>query len=627
MCGILGISSKNSLISEHQFRASLEMLHHRGPDNTGVIYDKELNLALGLKRLSIIDLSANGSQPMEDQENRIQLIFNGEIYNYKELRKDLEKLNHEFTSASDTEVLLHGYTEWGKDLFEKLSGMFAFAIVDKLKNEIVLVRDRAGEKPLFYSILNGELFFSSEIKPLINFPGLSKDINPLSLNQLFEFGYTPRSSSIFRDIRKLAPGTTLTFNLKTREHIIEDYWEISERILKTNLKLNVDESIEKNLVSQLEGLLEKSVNSQLNADVPIGIFLSGGMDSSLITAIASRLRDKINTFTVIFSHYKKFDESSHARLVANTFATNHHELEANSINPAIIDELTYFFDEPMFDSSMIPTYLLSKTVSSSCKVALTGDGGDELFGGYPHYNKLLRLRKISNYIPIIIRKGVSSVCNNLLPIGFRGKKTIELLSSDFVNSYPNIAEFFSNSDRKELFNNSKFKTQKIDTLIESNVPVIEDYISRATFSDFQNYLSEDLLVKVDRASMANSLEIRSPFLDREIIEFSFLNLPSSLKVEKNERKIILKKLAEKILPPTFQKDRKQGFSLPLGSFLLEEDWYDYFHQKIIDSDQDIFNHKAILKLLNSKYRIDQNAERLFAIVLFMCWVKRFNPSF
>ncbi len=302
-------------------------------------------------------------------------------------------------------------------------------------------------------------------------------------------------------------------------------------------------------------------------------------------------------------------------------------MEASSINPAIIDELTYFFDEPMFDSSMIPTYLLSKTISSSCKVALTGDGGDELFGGYPHYNKLLRLRKISNYIPIIIRKGVSSVCNNLLPIGFRGKKTIELLSSDFVNSYPNIAEFFSNSDRKELFNNSKFKTQKIDTLIESNVPVIEDYISRATFSDFQNYLSEDLLVKVDRASMANSLEIRSPFLDREIIEFSFLNLPSSLKVEKNERKIILKKLAEKILPPTFQKDRKQGFSLPLGNLLLEEDWYDYFHQKIIDSDQDIFNHKAILKLLNSKYRIDQNAERLFAIVLFMCWVKRFNPSF
>ncbi|HCK04520.1 MAG TPA: asparagine synthase (glutamine-hydrolyzing) [Methylophilaceae bacterium] len=624
MCGILGFALDKNKISQETFSDALEMLHHRGPDHTGISFNEDLKIAMGHKRLAIVDLSINGAQPMSDPSKKIQIIFNGEIYNYQVLRDELALLGCDFRSKSDTEVILQGYAKWGEKILDRLTGSFAMAITDMNKKQIVLARDRSGEKPLFYSILDGEIYFSSEVKPLLSFSPLLKKIDVESFQHLFSHGHVPRDRSIFKDIHKLKSGHVLTFNLETRESNIRDYWKMSSRIAQP--KKQAQDTLP-NYVERLDGLLSQSISSQLNADVPVAILLSGGVDSSLITSIASRHRDKLNTFTVKFSHHEKFDESEHAKFIADKYSTNHHELEASTISPEILEELTYFFDEPMFDHSVIPTFLLSKVIASSFKVAISGDGGDEVFGGYPHYNKLLKLRKFSHFLPLPIRQKINLLSESMLPLGFKGRKTIELFASDFRYCYPNMLEFFNASEQKNIFNYTKLDTDHEILGYNDQISNIKDYISRATFSDFQNYLSECLLVKVDRCSMANSLEIRAPFLDKEILEFAFLDLPSNLKACKNERKIILRHLAKKVLPVEFDVNRKQGFSIPLGSLLLEKDWHNYFQQKILESDPLIFNHQEILALLNTKERLHANAERLFGIVFFICWVQRFKPSF
>ena len=624
MCGILGFALKNTQILDSEFKQSLDLLDHRGPDHTGMVFSSDTKIALGHKRLSIVDLSENAHQPMSDPSKNILIVFNGEIYNFKEIRKKLTDLGHIFKSQSDTEVILNGYIQWGAKVVDLLVGSFAFAIVDHPRESILLARDRSGEKPIFYTLFNEEIYFSSELKPLINFSTVSKTINPESFQHLFSRGYVPRDQSIFTGIKKLKPGHTLTFNLKNRSAIIKEYWNIESKII--NQKKTKSHS-EKYLIEKLEELMCKSIDGQLKADVPVSILLSGGIDSSLIASLASRNYERINTFTGKFSDHQDFNEAEHAALIAKTYSTNHIELEASSINPEILDDLSYFVDEPIFDHSIMPTFLLSKAISSSYKVALSGDGGDELFGGYPHYSKLLALKKLAQFVPFTARKKINNLSQNLLPIGARGRKTIEFFSSDFNNTYPNILEFFHARDQKEFFQYPN--SQQGDRIFEDNdiYSKIQDYVARATFSDFQNYLSECLLVKVDRCSMANSLEIRAPFLDKDLIEFAFLEVPSNLKTCRNDRKILLRKLASKILPKKFDIKRKQGFSIPLGNFLLEKEWNDYFYQKIIDSDSKIFNQEKVLALLDDKERLSNNAERLFGIVFFICWCERYQPNF
>ncbi|MDB9738465.1 asparagine synthase (glutamine-hydrolyzing) [Gammaproteobacteria bacterium] len=623
MCGILGFAIKSSQISQSEFQKSLDMLEHRGPDDSGTLFTLDKKIALGHKRLSIIDLSKNAHQPMSDLTKDISIIFNGEIYNFQEIREQLLNLEHIFKSQSDTEVILNGYVEWGPGILELLTGSFAIAIVDKKKDILILARDRGGEKPLFYSLSNEEIYFASELKPLINFSTISRKISPVSFQHLFSHGYVARDESIFADIKKLRPGHILTFDLGTRKSTITKYWNIVNKVLQRKKQKFTSEE---DLVVRLEQLMSRSIEGQLHADVPVSIMLSGGVDSSLITSLASRSVEKLNTFTVKFSGHQGFDEAQHAAFIAKTFSTNHIELEASSINPTIIDDITYFIDEPIFDHSVIPTFLLSQAISSSFKVALSGDGADELFGGYPHYNKLLGLKKLARFFPLSARKQVNSLSENLLPIGMRGRKTLEFFASDFNNTYPNISEFFNLHDQKNYL---EYPFSKIDikSSDQEDLSQIHDYVSRATLADFQNYLTELLLVKVDRCSMANSLEIRAPFLDKDIIEFAFLEVPSFLKINQSDRKIILRKLATKILPKEFDIKRKQGFSIPLGHFLLEKEWRDYFNQKILDSDPKIFNQKNILELLNDKKRLNANASRLFGIVFFICWKERFQPSF
>ena len=626
MCGIFGISLANAPVSKELFAESLNLIHHRGPDMTGISHDETQNIAFGHKRLSIIDLSQLGSQPMNTQDSSYQIIFNGEIYNFKELRNDLEKLNYSFISQTDTEVLLNSYAEWGSECVKRFKGMFAFAIYDKKQQTIFLSRDRAGEKPLYYSINNNNLFFCSEIKPILNFEKSLNVIDSAAFSYLFDHGFTHRDRSIFKNIYKLKAGHSLTFNIQSRSHEIQNYWSLSNKINERHInKSSINEG---DLVQSLESHMEQAVFSQLEADVPIGIMLSGGLDSSLITAFAARSKNQINTFTVSFSGHGAFDETSHAKLISNEFKTNHHELEARAINPEIIEDLTYYYDDPMFDPSMIPTYLLSEAISKNFKVALSGDGGDELFGGYNHYSKLARLKTFSNFMPSFFWQYINNLSQNILPLGFRGRKTIELLSSNFNNSHPNTNEFFSNKEQMIFFYN--LFVNKAFPLLEhadDQSQAISDYGLRSTFHDFTNYLSEDILVKVDRASMANSIEIRAPFLDKDLVEFAFTKVPSSLKFDHKNKKILLKALATKTLPSSFAIDRKQGFSIPLGSFLYENEWREYLAQTILDSDLSLINQKESMKLLEDTTRIFQNAGRLFGLVFYIHWMKRFKPIF
>jgi asparagine synthase (glutamine-hydrolysing) len=626
MCGIFGVALDKTFISKELFAESLELINHRGPDSTGTTFHNIENVGFGHKRLSIVDLSKAGSQPMDSQDYSYQIIFNGEIYNFREIRDQLKKLDYRFRSQTDTEVLLNSYIEWGVDCVKKLKGMFAFAILDKNKKNIFIARDRAGEKPLYYSISSNNFLFSSEIKPLIHFEKKLNFIDPDSFSFLFEHGFTQRNKSIFRDIFKLKPGHSLLFNLEDRSYEINNYWDITKKVNNNSLKnSNLSET---ELLNKLEHCLESAVLSQLYADVPIGIMLSGGLDSSLITALAARHQKKINTFTVSFSGHGTFDESSHAKIIADKFKTNHYQLEAKEISPEILDHLPYFYDDPMFDSSMIPSYLLSEVISKNFKVALSGDGGDELFGGYNHYKKLLRLKYYSAFIPLFFRQSANSFYQHLMPLGSRGRKTIELFSSNFETSYPNNNEFFSTKEQI-LFFQSEFLRESGKSLIKNQdfSSKITNFSNRATFYDFQNYLSEDILVKIDRASMAHGLEIRAPFLDKDMIEFAFTEVPPDLKLNLKDKKILLKKLGLKILPASFSIQRKQGFSIPLGNFLSEKKWFEYFAQTILDSDPILINKRKCMDLLEDKSRIHRNAGRLFALVFYISWMRRFNPCF
>ena len=631
MCGIIGYSiasASDEALHKIILKEAILKLNHRGPDDQGHWFNNQKTLGVAHSRLSIIDLSSNASQPMIDSSEKYIIAFNGEVYNFQALKKELLKIGHNFNSNSDTEVILNGFIEWGPEIFEKLQGMFAIAIIDLFSESIFLARDHSGQKPLFYNFdqVSGSLIFASEIKGLINFPSFSNEIDQLGINQLFEEGFCSGAQSIYKSTYKIEAGTYIKYNYTKKTIQQHSFWSLADKLQSSNYSFNLhvrsDDSTE--LVDELHSLLQESIDMQLNADVPVGLLLSGGVDSSLITAIASQMRSNLNTFTVRFSDYSEFDEASYAREIANNFGTHHIELEASQVDPHIIDELAYYYDEPIFDTSMVPTFLLSKLISNHCKVAIGGDGGDELFGGYPSYDKLLRINYFSSFLPIFLRQGISKVIQEILPIGFNGKKTIEYFGTDLTNSHPNTAEFFSQRERFKLFNSKQVQSIEVAS---KNLIHTTDLIKRATFNDFTHFLREDILVKVDRASMANSLEVRSPFLDHKIIEFAFTKIPSDYKVTRHDRKILLKKLAHKLLPETFDFQRKQGFTLPLKKLVMQKDWHEFYYQKIINSDPSIFNHKYALKLLKNQNELFNNAERLSALIFFMAWVEKFNPSF
>lgn len=622
MCGLVGIASVNSVLSRDWLISGRDSMTHRGPDDAGVWWSGDGLVGLAHRRLAIHDLTSAGHQPMRDELRGLAIVFNGEIYNFCELRAELEERGYSFHSSTDTEVLLAAYDSWGAECLSRLDGMFSFSIYDERKKVVFLARDRAGEKPLFYHLTLGVLRFASELKALMADHSQPRRIDTEALDCYLAMGYVPGNRCILEGYNKLPPAHALSFDLARGTTKVWRYWMLPD-LSPEAVVGQVDEG---SLLDELETLLESAVRRQLVADVPVGVLLSGGVDSSLITAMAVRCTTKVKTFSVGFPGYGSLDESSHARLIARHFGTEHTELTAEPTSADLIPLLAKQFDEPMVDSSMIPTYILSQLVREHCTVALGGDGGDELFGGYDHYSRLLWMQRRLEWIPRSIRQPIASVAGRMLPLGFGGgniRTWIQGMGDDLRGGLPLVTNFFDARTRCQLLSGSLTFNTVAEDVGRSFVPANPDLLQRATRMDFSTYLAEDILVKVDRASMLNSLELRAPLLDRRLIEFAYGRVPSNLKATPTAKKILLKQLTHRLLPRDFDRKRKQGFSIPLNEWLKKGPFRDLFYDVLLDQDC-TFHRPTVAGLLHGQERGRSNGERLFALVHFEMWRRHYS---
>ncbi len=623
MCGIVGIASTTSITDPDILLAMRDAMTHRGPDDAGIWWSPNGRVGLAHRRLSIIDLSPLGHQPMSDPSGRLWVTFNGEIYNYRRLRRELEVKGHGFRSASDTEVLLAAYSEWGLNCLERLNGMFAFAIYDGAARRLFLARDRAGEKPLFYMQSSGKLVFASELKALMQDPAFPRRLDLEAVSYYLCYGYVPGTMCMLSGVRKLGQGQAMTYELETEALRVWDYWQLPE-------PSRTEEVPAAELELELERLLEDSVRLRLEADVPVGILLSGGLDSSLVTAMAARLSaEPVKTFNVSFPGHQQYDEGPYARLVASYFGAEHTELVAEPASIELLPTLAQQFDEPMADSSMIPTFLVSRLIRQHATVALGGDGGDELFGGYKHYNWVQRREFIGRFVPRLVRAATGSVAARVFPVGFRGRNHLIGYAGDVNRSVAHVNMLFDRQARCRLLQDGlrdggtrapSPELFKASLAIKYDTP-----LQKATAVDFQTYLVDDILVKVDRASMLTSLEVRAPLLDHRIIEFAFSRIPDALKATRVERKILLRRLARRLLPRTLDLRRKQGFSIPLATW-FRGSWGEYVQEVLSEAEAALFDKRAIYELISNQQRGYTNTQRLFALTMFELWRRHYRVS-
>jgi len=560
MCGIAGFVESSAVAAPFGLDTSRALVHrmcdvirHRGPDDEGVWVDD--GVALGMRRLSIIDLST-GHQPIHNEDRSVWIVFNGEIYNFKELRRDLEAAGHLFYTSTDTEVIVHAYEQWGAVAISRLRGMFGLAIWDSRARTLVVARDRIGIKPMHYANLNGRFYFGSELKSLLQAPDLPRDLDMDAVDHYLSFLYTPRDGSIFESIRKLPPGHLLTW--KNDRMAIEPYWQ-----------LPVNEAYrgsEADAVHQLRGVLTDAVRSHLASDVPLGAFLSGGIDSSLVVALMAETSSaRVQTFSIGFNE-PAFDELEHARRVARHFGTDHHELVVQPDAIGILDQLVSHFDEPFADSSAIPTWYVSEMARRHVTVVLSGDGGDELFGGYDRYLPHPRVATFDRYSPRALRR-VAAVAAAQLPHGVRGKNFLRHVGHDDRGRYLDAIRFFGTDEKPALLTMDARRRMREPDAEHRLARHFERYShlpwpSQMMRFDTDTYLPEDVLTKVDRMSMAHSIESRVPLLDNEVVAFAS-TLPASLKIRAGRRKHILKEVAATLLPREVLDRRKQGFGVPL----------------------------------------------------------------
>lgn len=621
MCGLVGVAAEGPIRDRQWLREGSDVIAHRGPDDAGTWWSDDGNVGLAHRRLAIVDLSAAGHQPMLDATGETVIAFNGEIYNFRELRAELEALGHRFRSHSDTEVILAAYRSWGDDCLGRLDGMFALALFDQKRRRLLLARDRAGEKPLFYRLDRGELRFASELKALLVDGTLAREVDRESMDAFLSMGYIPGSRCILRGFNKLPAAHAMQFDLANGNVQIWQYWQLPEYV-------PMAAGSEVDLVDELEQLLDQSVRRQLVADVPVGILLSGGLDSSLVTAMAARTVSRLKTFTVRFPGHAKYDESGHARLIANAFGTDHLELDAEEGAADLLPRLAWQIDEPMADSSMVPTFLVSQLVRQHCTVALGGDGGDELFGGYGYYAKLLQLQQKMRRLPRPAGRMAAWLATNHAPLGVGGgnlRAWVQALGTDMSRDVPLIGNFFDRPSRKRLMGSRSGWPYHAEDIHSDAVSSDSDLIQRVTRLDFKHYLAEDILVKVDRMSMLNALEMRAPMLDRKVIEFAMRKVPASLKTSAGEKKILLKKLAERVLPPDFDRQRKQGFSIPLKHWLTGGPFKRLFEEILLDPAS-TFDRRYVGSLLRGQEKGRANEERLFALVMFELWRKHYGVT-
>lgn len=608
MCGICGLLSLTPKPLDHPeaIDPMSARLEHRGPDSHGTF--SLPYVALAIRRLSIIDLET-GDQPLSNEDGSVTLVFNGEIYNYRELRARLAERGHWFKTRSDGEVIAHLYEEQGADFVKELNGMFAIAVWDARENRLILARDRAGEKPLYYWRGNGTLAFASEIKALLEYPGVSRELDREAVAQYFSLGYSPSPRTIFSEIRKLPAAHRMVVD---RSGIaIESYWSLQNH-LRAPGQPPLSQVEEDKLQGELQSRIRDAAVSRLVSDVPLGVFLSGGIDSSTVVAVMSELSPgNVSTFSMAFPD-ASFDESSYAALVARRFKTQHHVLTANaeSLRDAL-DTLTRHLDEPLADPAVLPTFLLSRFARQHIKVALSGEGSDELFAGYPTYVGA----KLAQYylrLPAVLRRQFFKRLGSLLPtsssavpmghflrrfLAYADKEPAErhqiwfgilppaelgrLLSPDWVSS---------DSAGQAALNPMEDKLRGLH---------FEDTIAELLYLDFTTYLESDLLVKVDRASMACSLEVRTPFLDHRLAEFAAA-LPSNLRLRRFQMKYLLKRAVAEWLPGEIVHRQKRGFSVPIAGWMRNE------LKSLLDRELDAEKLKR-QGILNPAY-----ARRLFA---------------
>ncbi|HVV65547.1 MAG TPA: XrtA/PEP-CTERM system amidotransferase [Rhizomicrobium sp.] len=565
MCGIAGLFDTKG---HRSFDTSLigrmtDAVAHRGPDGSGI--HSEPGLALGHRRLSIIDL-AGGVQPMRTADGAVTVIFNGEIYNFRELRAELESLGCRFATQSDTEVLLHGWRRWRQDLPRRLRGLFAFALWDSVEQTLFLARDPFGKKPLHYSALpDGTLVFGSEIKSLLLHPDVDRSLEPTAVEDFFAFGYVPDPKSIYRSIRKLPPAHSLTVQ-RGRPLALRCYWNVLDGVHRPRR----GEDLAAELIERLRG----AVQSRLISDVPLGALLSGGVDSSAVVALM-RLPggEPVNTFSIAFAD-RAFDESSYANAVAERYGTRHVVREVDPDNFSLLPRLPEIYDEPFGDISAIPTFFVCAEARKSVTVALTGDGGDEALAGYRRYAFHAAEEKLRARMPRGLRRRALGALADVyptaswLPRPLRAKATLRELSLDAADAYVRMVSALPLEMRVELlspeFRRSLGGYDAGETVrAHFNVEAPLDPIQRAQYADVMTYLPGDILTKVDRASMANSLELRAPFLDPELFSWS-LSLGPEQKLSKHGGKAILKRAMEPYLPREILYRPKQGFTVPLA---------------------------------------------------------------
>jgi len=625
MCGIYGYLSTKEKVNPDILHSMGDSLRHRGPDGEGeeIQQSVEWGLGLGHTRLSVIDLSPAGKQPMCNEDETIWITYNGEIYNFRELRIELQRNGHCFKSNSDTEVIIHLYEERGVRCLERLNGMFAFAIWDRSEKTLFLARDRIGKKPLHYGLYDGGIVFGSEIKALLKHPKIVREIDLGSLNKYLSYEYVPAPGTIFKSIQKVRPGCFLLY--KNGEVKTEKYWDIPLSDHPIGYKTE-DEYVE-----ELREILEKSVRSRLLADVPVGVFLSGGLDSSLVAAMAKRNNEDIECFSIGFDD-SSFDERKYAARVAQSLHLKQNlRIFSMSEMLANLEDLPRLLDEPLADASILPTYLLSKMTSEKLKVALSGDGGDELFAGYPTY----QAHKLVTYfdsLPDSLKDAARSLALSLpvsdtnISFDFKIKQFLRGAGVSSEIRFFRWMGGFIDGEKKELLSDDLKAALRHHNSYEDIFSYISESglskdLERILYLSMKLYLQDDILVKVDRAAMANGLEVRCPLLDQEFVEFA-CRLPTKYKLKGLKTKYLLKKAARGILPNEIIDRRKKGFGIPITRWLRNE-LKDFMLDSLEETKikrQGFFNYAYIKKLIDDHLeKKKDNRKALWTLLVFQIW--------